>query len=100
MAKSGAVFCRPVGRVQIAQLCYAATMTKEQVKEILDRVLTWPPERQEDAAEILMSIEAQDNSGYRLTDEQLAELRRRRAEKNPRTLTLAEFDKRLRRFAR
>jgi hypothetical protein len=73
-------------------------MTKEQVKEILDRVLTWPPERQEDAASILMSIEAQDKSGYRLTDEQLAELRQRRAEKNPKTLTLAEFDERLRRF--
>jgi hypothetical protein len=73
-------------------------MTKDQVKEILDRVLTWPLERQEDAAEILMSIEAQDKSGYGLTDEQLAELRRRRAEKNPKTLTLAEFDNRLRRF--
>jgi DNA-binding PadR family transcriptional regulator len=73
-------------------------MTKDQVKEILDRVLTWPPERQEDAVEILMSIEAQDKSGYQLTDEQLAELRRRRAEKDPKTLTLAEFDERLRRF--
>jgi hypothetical protein len=73
-------------------------MTKEQVKEILDRVLTWPPERQEDAAEILMSIEAQDKSDYRLNDEQLAELRRRRAEENPKSLNLADFDKRLRRF--
>jgi hypothetical protein len=35
-------------------------MTKDQVKEILDRVLTWPLERQEDAAEILMSIEGQE----------------------------------------
>ncbi len=74
-------------------------MTKDQVKEILDRVLTWSPERQEDAAEILMTIEAQDKSGYHLSDEQLAELRRRRAEKNPKTLTLAELDERLRRFS-
>ena len=73
-------------------------MTKEQVKEILDRVLTWPPERQEDAADILMSIEAQDRSDCRLSDEQLAELRRRRAERNPQILSLAEFDERLRRF--
>ena len=73
-------------------------MTRDQVKEILDRVLTWPPERQKDAAQILMNIEAQDTSDYRLDDEQLAELRRRRAEENPRTLTLADFDKRLRRF--
>jgi hypothetical protein len=73
-------------------------MTREQVKEVLERVLTWPPERQEDAAEILMSIEAQDKSGYRLSDDQLAELQRRRAEKDPKKLTLSEFDERLRRF--
>jgi hypothetical protein len=73
-------------------------MTKEQVKEILDRVLTWPPERQEDAADILMGIEAQDRSDCRLSEEQLAELRRRRAEPNPQILSLAEFDERLRRF--
>src|SRR5881409_1340728 len=45
-------------------------MTRDQVKAILDRVLTWPPERQQDAAEILMGIEAQDRSGYQLSDEQ------------------------------
>jgi hypothetical protein len=73
-------------------------MTKDQVKAVLDRILTWPPQRQEDVAEFFMSIEAQDNSDYRLSDEQLAELRRRRADTNPKTLTLAEFDERLRRF--
>jgi hypothetical protein len=73
-------------------------MTRDQVKAILDRVLTWPPERQQDAAEILMGIEAQDRSGYQLDDQQLAELRRRRAEKDPKTISLAEFDQRLRRF--
>ena len=73
-------------------------MTKEQVKAVLDRVLTWPQERQEDVAEFLMSIEAQDKSDYRLNEEQIAELRRRRAETNPKTLTLTEFDERLRRF--
>lgn len=73
-------------------------MTREQVKEILDRVLTWPPERQEHAVEILMSIEAQHASDYGLNDQQLAELRRRRAEENPKMLTLTDFDKRLRRF--
>jgi hypothetical protein len=73
-------------------------MTKDQVKAVLDRVLTWPPERQEDVAEFLLSVEAQDNSDYRLSDQQIAELRRRRAEPNPKTLTLVEFDERLRRF--
>jgi hypothetical protein len=73
-------------------------MTKDQVKAVLDRVLTWPPERPEDVAEFLLSVEAQDNSDYRLSDGQIAELRRRRAETNPKTLTLTEFDERLRRF--
>ena len=79
-------------------MCYDFLMAKDQVKAVLDRVLTWQPQRQEDVAEFLMSIEAQDNSNYRLSDEQLAELRRRRAETNPKTFTLAEFDERLRRF--
>ena len=52
-------------------------MTKDQVKEILDRVLTWPPERQADAAEVLALMEEQDKSDYQLTDEQAAEVRRR-----------------------
>lgn len=86
------------GQVHLSTNVLYFFMTKDQVKEILDRVLTWPPERQQDAAEILMSIEAQDRSGYQLSDEQLAELRRRRAEKDPRTLSLAELDQRLRRF--
>jgi hypothetical protein len=72
-------------------------MTKEQVKEILDRIQTWPLERQEDVAEVVKLMEAQDRSGLRLTDEQAAEVRRRRIETNPKTMTLAEFNERLRR---
>jgi hypothetical protein len=71
-------------------------MTKELVKEILDRVQTWPSERQEDVAEIVRLMEAQDRSGLHLNDEQTAEVRRRRAETNPKTMTLAEFNERLR----
>lgn len=76
----------------------SSTMTKEQVKAVLDRVLTWPEQRQEDAAHVLISMEEQDTSGLRLTKEQLAEVRRRREEDNPKTLTLEEWDERLRRF--
>lgn len=71
-------------------------MSKEQVKAVLDRVLTWPSERQEDAAKLLMLMEAADESVYRLTDEQVAEVRRRQANPNPRRLTLDEFKERLR----
>jgi hypothetical protein len=55
-------------------------MTGDQVKEILDRVLTWPAERQADAARVLTEMEQQDASPYHLTDEQLAELNRRLSE--------------------
>jgi DNA-binding PadR family transcriptional regulator len=72
-------------------------MSKEEVKAVLDRVLTWSDERQEDAAKVLMLMESSDESVYRLTDEQVEEVRRRQADPNPRRLTLDEFKERLRR---
>jgi len=39
-------------------------MTKDQVKEVLDRVLTWPRERQEDAAQMLLALEAREGEFY------------------------------------
>lgn len=65
------------------------------MKAILDRVLTWPEQRQEDAAKVLMLMEASDQSVYRLTDEQVAEVERRLSEPNPPRLTLQEFKERL-----
>lgn len=70
-------------------------MTREQVKAVLDRVLTWPPERQEDAVEILKAVEEQDASELHLSEEQLAEVRRRRAKNNPNRIP---FDKVFERF--
>jgi hypothetical protein len=72
----------PLGRVlpALCLICYNGCMTKDQVKEVLDRVLTWPPERQEDAVRVLIEMEEQDASPYRLTDEQVAEVERRRAD--------------------
>jgi hypothetical protein len=73
-------------------------VTKDQVKSILDRVLTWPRQRQEDAAELLLLIERHDRSPLQLSDEQAAEVRRRIADENGPTLTLDELDLRLRRL--
>jgi hypothetical protein len=72
-------------------------MTKEQVKAVLDRVLTWPVERQEDAARVLIEMEEQDTSTYQLTDDQLAEVKRRFADPTPKFLSLEEVRER---FAR
>ena len=71
-------------------------MTRDQVKEILDRVLSWPPERQEQAALVLTEMEAQDEGRLTLTDEQVAEVKRRLADPNPRTIPVEEVLRRLR----
>jgi hypothetical protein len=72
-------------------------MTNDQVKAVLDRVLSWPTKRQEEAARVLTQMEEQDTSPHQLTDEQLAEVKRRLADPNPKFLTLEEARER---FAR
>ena len=74
-------------------------MTKEQVKAVLDRVLDWPSERQEDAAKLLPLMETQDASAYRLTDEQVEEVRRRRDDPDRKCLSLDEANARLSRLS-
>jgi hypothetical protein len=73
-------------------------MIEEQLDTMLERVRRWTRERQLEAAHMLMLIEEQDTSPFRLTGEQLAEVRRRRADKDSKLLTLEEFDARLSRF--
>ena len=87
---------RPYSRK--AHPCYKQAMTRDQVKEVLDRVLSWPLQRQEDAAAMLKLIEEHDRSSWGLSEEQASELRERIAEENPATLTLTQLDERLRRL--
>lgn len=51
-------------------------MTAKDLEELMERVRHWPKERQEDAAEILLEMERQDASRYRLTDAQAKEVAR------------------------
>lgn len=54
-------------------LCYSRAMTKEQIEAVLERVKTWPEERQEDAAVVLLAME-EANEDDELTDEDWADL--------------------------
>ena len=51
-------------------------MAAKNLEELMDRVRHWPERRQEDAAEILLEMERQDTSGYRLSDVQAQEVAR------------------------
>jgi hypothetical protein len=53
-------------------------MTKKEIEAVLDRVRTWPIERQEDAARTLLELEAQESEIYRLSDEERAAVGRSR----------------------
>ena len=43
-------------------------MTRDQVKEVIERVLTWPRERQEDAVQMLLALEAREGELYHPDD--------------------------------
>ena len=49
-------------------------MTAKDLEELIERVRHWPKERQQDAAEVLLEMERQDASGYRLTGAQAREV--------------------------
>lgn len=49
-------------------------MTRDQINSVLERVHSWPLQRQEDAARLLLAIEAQDTEVYVLSDEERADL--------------------------
>ena len=62
------------------------------LQTILDRIDSWPEERQEIAAEILASLETGDgDDDLQVSDEDLAEIDRRLADVNAPSMSLEEF---------
>jgi predicted transcriptional regulator len=55
-------------------------MTKTDIDAVLDRVKTWPPERQEDAVAMLLELEAASSEVYQLSEDELAEIEEGMAE--------------------
>jgi hypothetical protein len=53
-----------------------AIMAPKDLEELMERVRHWPEQRQRDAAEVLLEMERQDSSGFRLSDAQAHEVAR------------------------
>ena len=57
-----------------------AAMTRGDIEAVLERVRTWPLDRQADAARILLRMEEMDAEGSELSDEDMAALDEAEAE--------------------
>jgi hypothetical protein len=51
-------------------------MATKNLEQLMERMRHWPERRREDAAEVLLEMERQDTSDYRLTDAQAREVAR------------------------
>ena len=58
-------------------------MSESALKTAYEHALTLPEAEQAEAAELLEEFVAQRTASYRLSDEQIAEVRRRLADPNP-----------------
>jgi hypothetical protein len=70
-------------------------MASKILKEVFERVETWPEERQNDAAKVLIEMEQQDAHSIGLTDAQAKEIERRLAKDSREFLPLEEAHRRV-----
>jgi hypothetical protein len=78
-------------------ICYNHAMTKEQVKEILDRVLTWPQADQEKVARFVRQVE-QRRAGDDITEDEWTIIEERAARRD--LATDAEVEELFNRYRR
>jgi hypothetical protein len=65
-------------------------MAGKILKDVLERVETWPADRQEDAARVLIEMEEQDARLVSISDSQLEEVKHRRLAPHRRFLTIEQ----------
>ena len=58
----------------LEEFAIVGAMTAKDIEELIERVRYWPTGRREDAAEVLLEMERQDASRYRLTGAQAQEI--------------------------
>jgi hypothetical protein len=80
-------------------VCHTVCVTKEQVKEVLDRVLSWPEDRQQELAAIALEMESEAGRYvYHLSEEEWVDLQEGIAQADRREFVspeaLAKADKR------
>lgn len=68
-----------------------------KVKEAIEILREMPEREQETLADVILEYASRD-ADLQLSDEQVAEVRHRRAKKNRKYLTLQQLDKRLRKL--
>jgi hypothetical protein len=78
-------------------ICYNCAMTKDQVKEIHDRVLTWPQADQEKVAHFVRQVE-QGRAGDDITDDEWTIVEERAARRD--LATDAEVEELFNRYRR
>lgn len=72
-------------------------MTK-LLEDAIERLKELPKKRQDQLAAALIEVADNDDDGYRLSDEQVAEVRRRRANPDRNFVSVDQARKRLRHF--
>jgi hypothetical protein len=72
-------------------------MTK-LLQDAIERIKELPESRQDQLARALIDVAEHDQNEYQLTDEQVEEVRRRRANPNRKFVSVVEARKRLRHF--
>jgi hypothetical protein len=78
------------GGCGFSAMCYNTLMSSKTLKDVLERIETWPAERQEDAARVLIEMEEQDARQVSISDSQLEEVQRRRATPHRKFLTIEQ----------
>ena len=82
---------RRAGAARRWAIWYNCLMTREQIDLVLENVRSWPPQDQEELAEVAREIEARRSGVYVMTDEERAAIAQARESQVVSNDEVAEF---------